>query len=89
MERRRVRFQGRVQGVGFRATARSIAEEFPVTGWVRNEQDGSVLMEVQGDGREIDGYLARLASGMAGLIRAIDSGPLAPLEGDSGFIIQR
>jgi acylphosphatase len=89
MERRRVRFQGRVQGVGFRATARSIAEEFAVTGWVRNEQDGSVAMEVQGDECEVEGYLARLAAEMAGLIRSVDSCPIATRDGDSGFTIQR
>src|SRR5262245_4151279 len=42
MERRQIRFHGRVQGVGFRVTARAIADEFAVSGWVRNEPDGTV-----------------------------------------------
>ena len=46
--RRRVRFHGRVQGVGFRYTARFAAESLGLTGWVKNEWDGSVLMEVEG-----------------------------------------
>src|SRR5690349_7212233 len=36
MERREVHYSGRVQGVGFRYTARSIAQLFPVTGYVKN-----------------------------------------------------
>lgn len=43
-----LRFTGQVQGVGFRWTNRSIAQELGCTGWVRNEPDGSVTMEIQG-----------------------------------------
>ena len=39
---------GRVQGVGFRYSARYCALELGLAGWVRNEWDGSVEMEVQG-----------------------------------------
>ncbi|NJQ97304.1 MAG: acylphosphatase [Hydrococcus sp. CSU_1_8] len=49
MERFSARYVGRVQGVGFRATARSIALGHGVTGWVRNEPDGSVYVEAEGD----------------------------------------
>jgi len=35
-------YSGRVQGVGFRFTARSIAEEFGVSGWVKNLGDSRV-----------------------------------------------
>ena len=51
-DRRRVRlrFVGTVQGVGFRWTARNIATSLGITGWVRNECDGSVMLELQGDG---------------------------------------
>ena len=45
-------FYGQVQGVGFRYTARHAAQRYRVTGWVRNEYDGSVTCEVQG--RECD-----------------------------------
>lgn len=43
-----LRFTGRVQGVGFRWTNRGTAEELGLTGWVRNLDDGSVDMEIQG-----------------------------------------
>ncbi len=54
MIRRRYVFKGMVQGVGFRYHARYHASALGLTGWVRNEYDGSVTMEVQGDVQSID-----------------------------------
>ena len=48
VRRLRMHFVGEVQGVGFRWTARKVAQELGLTGWVRNEPDGSVSMELQG-----------------------------------------
>ncbi|MCF0145666.1 MAG: acylphosphatase [Eubacterium sp.] len=50
MEKRRYRylFYGRVQGVGFRYKARHLADRYGLTGFVRNEYDGSVTAEIQG-----------------------------------------
>jgi acylphosphatase len=42
------RFEGRVQGVGFRYTAVHIAQNFAVAGYVRNEPDGSVTVVAEG-----------------------------------------
>ncbi len=52
--RRHYNFFGWVQGVGFRYTAQYAANAFNVTGWVKNEYDGSVTMEIQGREEEID-----------------------------------
>lgn len=60
MVRKRIVFYGRVQGVGFRWKARSVADSLRLTGWVRNEYDGSVSMEVQGDEPLIDRLLQML-----------------------------
>lgn len=68
MLRRRVVFGGRVQGVGFRATAVAAAEGRGVTGWVRNEHDGGVTLEVQGEEAEVEAFLADLRQRMAGRI---------------------
>ncbi len=48
-----ISFIGEVQGVGFRWTAQLKAREVGITGWVRNESDGSVTMEIQGSNDEI------------------------------------
>ena len=52
--RKRLVFRGRVQGVGFRWRARAAARNAGATGWVRNNFDGSVTMELQGDDAQID-----------------------------------
>jgi len=44
----RFRFVGSVQAVGFRWTTTNLANECGATGWVRNEDDGSVTAEIQG-----------------------------------------
>ncbi len=64
-----VHFSGRVQGVGFRYTARSLAESFHVSGYVQNLPDGRVRMEVEGDPAEIGRFVQRLAERMSGYIR--------------------
>ncbi len=46
--RRRYRFSGSVQGVGFRWTTTNLASSVGATGWVMNEPDGSVTAEIQG-----------------------------------------
>ncbi len=48
MSRYEIVFKGHVQGVGFRFTARDLARESGLPGWVRNLPDGSVQMEVEG-----------------------------------------
>lgn len=46
-----------MQGVGFRATARRLATDFGVNGWVRNEADGSVYLVVEGDDATVQKFL--------------------------------
>jgi acylphosphatase len=50
VQRLSVRYSGRVQGVGFRATVDDLARNFQVTGRVSNVLDGSV--DLQADGEE-------------------------------------
>ena len=64
-ERREVFYSGRVQGVGFRYTTRSIATGFAVTGYVRNLPDGRVQLVVEGAPEVTDCFLAALATEMA------------------------
>ena len=53
VRRQKLCFVGEVQGVGFRWTTRNIANKLDLTGWVRNEWDGSVSMELQGTDDQI------------------------------------
>lgn len=58
--RMRLVFHGRVQGVGFRFMAVTLARPRGLTGWVKNEYDGTVTMEVQGRGEDINALVAEL-----------------------------
>jgi acylphosphatase len=87
--RRRVSYQGNVQGVGFRATARGVARGWPVTGWVRNEPDGSVTLEAQGEASAVEGMLAALRERMEGNIRTENSIEIEAMEGEVEFRIER
>ena len=60
VRRVRLRFEGEVQGVGFRWTSRALANKIGATGWVRNEWDGSVSMELQGTSRQIAEFFGGL-----------------------------
>ena len=55
-----LRFVGEVQGVGFRWTTRRLANKLDLTGWVKNEWDGSVSMELQGTDEQIATFFGRL-----------------------------
>jgi len=88
MTRRRLIFQGHVQGVGFRATARSIAARFPISGWVRNEPDGTVSMEVQGSECDVDEFLMDLDEQLGGYITSKNTSDIEPDETESGFDIR-
>jgi acylphosphatase len=50
-------YEGRVQGVGFRYTARRVAAGYDVAGYVRNLADGRVELVASGDDEEVDGFL--------------------------------
>ena len=60
LRRLSLRFVGEVQGVGFRWTTKRLANELDLTGWVRNEPDGSVSMELQGDESQVAAFFGRL-----------------------------
>ena len=53
-----VHYSGRVQGVGFRATAEHIAGRYPVTGTVRNLPDGRVELLAEGARADVEAFLA-------------------------------
>ena len=55
--RRCYRFSGRVQGVGFRYEAMIIADQLGLVGWARNENDGSVIVEIEGEASYINEFI--------------------------------
>ncbi|MBX3407405.1 MAG: acylphosphatase [Phycisphaeraceae bacterium] len=85
----RVVYSGRVQGVGFRATAAWCAKGLPVSGFVRNLADGTVLLEAQGAATEIDTLLARIADRMGRNINRADRAEVPEHAGERAFEVRR
>jgi acylphosphatase len=86
---RRVIFEGRVQGVGFRFSVKEIAHGYEVAGWVRNLPDGRVQLEAQGEESEIDGFLQGIEdSHLRAHIRRKVITLIEPVGGLKGFQIR-
>ena len=83
--RKQIIFTGRVQGVGFRWRARMAAEELGLTGWIRNNWDDSVEMEVQGEEAAIDRMLAQIDAGSFIRIEEMRTRRLKPDPHESRF----
>ena len=83
--RKKIIFHGRVQGVGFRYTAKQMARSLGLTGWVKNEYDGTVLMEVQGREPMIYKLMEGLNRNMFIDICWIDSEDI-PAQKENGFV---
>ena len=62
-------FIGRVQGVGFRFTAHSVASRYGITGFVRNCFDGTVEMLAQGIAEDIDECIVDIKESLGGCVR--------------------
>lgn len=84
MIRCHITFMGCVQGVGFRYRARHAANLYGCTGWVRNEWDGSVTMEIQGEDENINRVIQAIRAGRYVEIEKMDSRQI-PLEDERGF----
>ena len=85
MIRKHIIFTGSVQGVGFRYRARHAAELYGCTGWVRNEYDGSVVMEIQGIEEQIDQVILAVERGTFVRIESMDVRNIPVVEDERGF----
>ncbi|MGC1480103.1 MAG: acylphosphatase [Chthoniobacterales bacterium] len=82
-------YEGRVQGVGFRYTVKSIAQGFDVTGTVRNLPDGRVeLLAQTDDSDELEDFLTAIRkSTLAGHIQNETTTTIDPDKALRGFTI--
>jgi acylphosphatase len=78
-----VHYAGRVQGVGFRFTAKSLARGFDVVGTIKNLPDGRVEQHVQGDTDEVDAFLQAVRESV--LAGHIQEESLLPATAESGL----
>lgn len=85
MIRRHIIFYGWVQGVGFRYRARHAASVYGCTGFVKNELDGSVTMEIQGTEEAIDNVILAIERGTYVRVENMYSREIPVVEGEHGF----
>ena len=87
--RRRVRVRGQVQGVGFRPYVYRLAGDLGLSGWVRNERDGSVALFLQGRTDAVDAMLAWCRVGPpAAHVDRVEVGDAPPDELARGFEVR-
>ena len=84
---KRVRYSGRVQGVGFRYTAQRIAQGLSVAGYVKNLASGQVELLAEGHAEIVDDFLRRLADEMIGCVLRAEVSAETP-QGLTGFEIR-
>jgi acylphosphatase len=61
-------FKGNVQGVGFRYTARSIAQRYSITGYVKNLTSGAVEVVAEGTEAQLAAFADEIGREMGGCI---------------------
>ncbi len=83
------RITGTVQRVGYRATAQREARQRDLTGWVRNEPDGAVLIDVEGNPSAVDAFLTWCGEGPPGARVAAVETTVADPVGYEEFTIRR
>jgi acylphosphatase len=81
--RMRVYYSGRVQGVGFRYTTKTVATGFEVTGTVRNLADGRVELVAEGEKGELEEF--RTAIRESGLGHFVDKEEVTWEDAQAGF----
>ena len=86
--RRAATVRGRVQGASFRWFTRQEADRLRLTGWVRNEADGTVRLEVQGPSPDVETFCGRLGEGPPhARVRSVDVEERPTVDGEVDFRI--
>jgi acylphosphatase len=85
--RKRVFYEGTVQGVGFRYTTNGIARHFPVAGTVRNLPDGRVEVVAEGEPADVEAFLDAVLSHWQNHIARVEEATEPP-QGLAGFSIR-
>lgn len=86
---REMKFTGSVQGVGFRWTAKRIADSMGLSGWVRNDPDGGVTLALEGVEDELNEFMDRLDQALGCHIAGVATKEMRPGKNRHGFDVVR
>lgn len=88
MTRYRIKVKGKVQGVFYRSSTQAKARELGLSGWVRNEEDGSVLIEAEGEEQKLEKLLDWCRKGPgAAVVNDVEYEEIEP-QGVNGFEVK-
>ena len=82
----RIHVKGRVQGVGFRYSAMREAQRRGITGFVKNQFDGSVYIEAEGSRGQLLDFIEWCRRG-PGFVKSVTADP-APVENYTDFTVE-
>jgi len=86
----KIRVYGRVQGVWFRAYTQRKAQELDIKGFVRNEADGTVYIEAEGEENAMKAFIEWCQEGPPlAKVERIEVEPLKEVPRYDGFSIRR
>jgi acylphosphatase len=84
-----LRVKGDVQGVFYRHWAKDTAEKLGISGWTRNEQDGSVLIFAQGEPQDIESFVSWTHEGSPmSSVESVGVSEMEPDESTTGFYVK-
>ena len=85
----RVVVHGRVQGVGYRYFTLQQAQKLGLAGWVKNQPNGTVLLEAQGSNETIQKLLEKCRKGPSlAYVSDMSIQEIPEIPGDSGFEVR-
>lgn len=88
MKRYTIYLAGQVQGIGFRIAAGEKARELRLKGFARNESDGSLVIDVEGEEQGLLAFLAWCSHGPRGAkVKKVSYGASDELRGYSQFAV--
>ncbi len=88
VKRYRLLFTGRVQGVGFRWRNFRYARQHGLSGWVQNQDDGTVLLEIEGEEEKLKKFMQYLKNNPGYAVITSQICEEIKPEGDKKFIIR-
>ena len=88
MTRYRINVKGKVQGVFYRSSTQAKAKELNLSGWVKNEEDGSVTSEAEGEEQKLEKMLEWCKQGPgAAVVNDVEFEEIEP-QGRNGFEVR-
>jgi len=84
----RLTIYGKVQGVGFRFYTKKKANELNISGWVKNQADGTVYVEAEGEQQNLETFADWCQLGPEWAhVRKVDRQDI-PVQGFDGFVVR-